>query len=162
MRRSSQWVRSGIAYVPDPTTEMAAVDEREDGPRNAALNWALNILGDRWTLLVLSEISAGTRRFNELQRGTGMSRDRLSMRLRHLEARGLVCRRRYCDHPPRCEYGLTEAGRSLLPTLHALEAWGARYSVCRSPAGAAPSLDLPGCAHPDARARSKYENTTQS
>jgi DNA-binding HxlR family transcriptional regulator len=107
---------------------MVVVSECEGGPRNVALDWALHILGDRWTLLVLSEIGTGTCRFNEIQRHTGMSRDRLSMRLRRLEARALVCRRRYCDHPPRFEYGLTDAGRSLVPALDALETWGARYS----------------------------------
>jgi DNA-binding HxlR family transcriptional regulator len=107
------------------------MSDDEDGPRNAALDWALNILGDRWTLLILYEISAGTRRFNDIQRHTGMSRDRLSMRLRRLESRALVCRRRYCDHPPRFEYDLTEAARSLIPTLNALESWGARYSPTR-------------------------------
>lgn len=103
------------------------MSEREGGPRNAALDWALHLLGDRWTLLVLSEISTGTCRFNDIQRQTGMSRDRLSMRLRRLEARALICRCRYCDHPPRFEYSLTEAGRSLVPALNALETWGARY-----------------------------------
>jgi DNA-binding HxlR family transcriptional regulator len=107
---------------------MVAVSEGEDGPRIAALDWALHILGDRWTLLVLYEISTGTGRFNDIQRQTGTPRDRLALRLRRLEAQALICRRQYCDHPPRFEYGLTEAGSSLTPTLQALQAWGARYS----------------------------------
>lgn len=113
---------------------MVAVSEGENGPRNTALDWALNILGDRWTLLVLYEISAGTDRFNHIQQHTGMPRDRLALRLRRLEAQAIVCRRRYRDHPPRFEYGLTEAGRALTPTLQALQAWGVRYALRAAPA----------------------------
>jgi DNA-binding HxlR family transcriptional regulator len=107
---------------------MLVVSENEGGSRKSSLDWALNILGDRWTLLVLYEISTGTCRFNDIQRHTGMSRDRLAVRLRRLEARSLVRRCRYCDHPPRYEYGLTPAGLSLMPTLDALGRWAARYS----------------------------------
>jgi len=114
-----------------------------DRPSNAALDAALCILGDRWTLLVLYEIGTGTRRFNHIQQHTGMPRDRLALRLRRLEARALICRRQYCDHPPRFEYGLTEAGRSLAPTLKALETWGARYSLTNAPGRAASSVHNP-------------------
>jgi DNA-binding HxlR family transcriptional regulator len=113
---------------PNPTMEKDAVGESEVGPCNGALDWALNVLGDRWTLLILYEIGTGAHRFNHIQRNTGMSRDRLALRLRRLETRGLICRRQYCDHPPRFEYGLAEAGRSLGPAIEALHRWGARYS----------------------------------
>ena len=122
--------------------------ECEDRPSNAALDGALCILGDRWTLLVLYEISTGTCRFNHIQRHTGMPRDRLALRLRRLEARAVICRRQYCRHPPRFEYGLTEAGRSLAPTLKALETWGARYSLTNDAGRAASSLRNPCCTHP--------------
>jgi DNA-binding HxlR family transcriptional regulator len=108
--------------------ERDTVGDRDVGPCRVALDWALNVLGDRWTLLILHEIGTGARRFNHIQRNTGMSRDRLSLRLRRLEAQGLICRRQYCDHPPRFEYGLAEAGRSLGPVIGALQGWGARYS----------------------------------
>jgi DNA-binding HxlR family transcriptional regulator len=106
---------------------MVGVSEREDRPRSAAFEWAVDVLGDRCTLLVLYEISAGTHRFNDIQRNSEMPRDRLALRLRRLQAQSLIVRRRYCDHPPRYEYWLTEAGRSLLPALAALEAWGAQH-----------------------------------
>jgi DNA-binding HxlR family transcriptional regulator len=93
----------------------------------AGFDWAVNVLGDRCTLLVLYEINAGTQRFNDIQRNIGMPRDRLALRLRRLQAQAVVCRHQYCDHPPRYEYGLTEAGRSLAATLAALELWGTRY-----------------------------------
>jgi len=108
--------------------EKGTVSESEVGPCHVALDWALNLLGDRWTLLILYEIGTGARRFNHIQRNTGMSRDRLSLRLRRLETQGLILRCQYCDHPPRFEYGLAEAGRSLGPAIEALQSWGARYS----------------------------------
>ncbi|MBS1696215.1 MAG: helix-turn-helix transcriptional regulator [Actinobacteria bacterium] len=104
------------------------MSECEGGARNADLDWALTVLGDRWTLLVLYEISSGTVRFNDIQRYTGIPRNRLASRLRCLEGSALICRRRYCEHPPRFEYGLTDAGRSLAATLEALQVWAVRYS----------------------------------
>jgi DNA-binding HxlR family transcriptional regulator len=105
-----------------------ALSENEVGRGNAALDWVLNVLGDRWTLLILSEIGQGACRFNHIQRNTGMSRDRLTLRLRRMENQGLICRRRYCDRPPRFEYGLAEAGRALGPSIDELRKWGTRYS----------------------------------
>jgi DNA-binding HxlR family transcriptional regulator len=111
--------------------------------RTAAFDWAVNVLGDRCTLLVLYQISAGTYRFNDIQHNTGVSRDQLALRLRRLQAQSLIFRRRYCDHPPRYEYGLTDAGRSLVPALTAMEVWGAQHRP-----GSPPS--------------SKFDLTTQS
>jgi DNA-binding HxlR family transcriptional regulator len=113
--------------VIDSTAEKIAVSERAGQPRSAAFDWAVDVLGDRCTLLVIYELSAGSHRFNDIQRNTGMPRDRLALRLRRLEAQSLICRRRYCDHPPRYEYWLTQAGRSLLPALAALETWGMQH-----------------------------------
>ena len=115
------------------------MSENEVGHCNATLDWVLNVFGDRWTLLILCEIGQGACRFNDIQRNTGMSRDRLALRLRHLENHGLICRRRYCEHPPRFEYGLAEAGRSLGTAIEELREWGARYS----PSGERALLRLP-------------------
>jgi len=89
---------------------------------------ALDIVGDRWTLLVLRDLSRGVTRFNDLRDKTGAPRDSLRARLCDLESAGLITRRRYCEHPPRYEYSLTEAGRSLLPMLAAMEHWGRQYT----------------------------------
>ncbi len=115
--------------------EMVAVTEHHDCPRSAAFEWAVNVLGDRCTLLVLYEIGAGTSRFNYIQRNTGVPRDQLALRLRRLEGQTLICRRQYCDHPPRYEYSLTEVGRSLAPALIALEAWGTQHGPARGRSG---------------------------
>lgn len=111
----------------------------DNGVQRGPLEWALNVVGDRWSLLALHEISQGAHRFNEIQRRTGMPRDRLTLRLRRLMTWSVIARRQYCDHPPRYEYALTEAGQSLAPALDALEAWGARHSHHRCPE---PSADV--------------------
>jgi DNA-binding HxlR family transcriptional regulator len=90
---------------------------------------ALDVVGDRWSLLVLRDLSRGIHRFNDIQARTGAPRDRLTTRLRELEEAGVIARRRYCEHPPRDEYVLTDAGRATAPLLHELETWGQNYAV---------------------------------
>lgn len=85
---------------------------------------ALSLLGEKWSLLAIREISYGNHRFVEIARNTGAPRDRLAARLRKLEQAGIVSRHRYLDSPERYEYRLTEAGTALIPVLHALLTWG--------------------------------------
>jgi DNA-binding HxlR family transcriptional regulator len=99
-----------------------------DGPRVCGIADALGVVGDRWALLVLREISFGVYRFNDIRTNTGAPRDSLATRLRELEDSGLITRRRYSDHPPRDEYHLTAAGRALAPVLRALRKWGETYA----------------------------------
>jgi DNA-binding HxlR family transcriptional regulator len=89
---------------------------------------ALDVVGDRWAMLVLRELGFGVRRFNDIRANTGAPRDSLATRLRGLEASGLIIRRRYSDHPPRDEYLLTEAGTAMKPVLRALRKWGETYT----------------------------------
>ena len=100
---------------------------RLDGPRDCPIADALEIVGDRWSLLVLREIRLGVRRFSDILSNTGAPRETLSARLRKLEEAGVIERRRYSEHPVRDEYVLTEAGKALTPVLRALHDWGARY-----------------------------------
>ncbi|MEU5837321.1 helix-turn-helix domain-containing protein [Streptomyces diacarni] len=91
-----------------------------------ALARALDSVGDRWTLLIVRELLAGPRRYTDLHADLpGVSTDMLAARLKHMEAEGLAERRR----PPRPAtghvYELTARGRTLLPALTALAAWGA-------------------------------------
>jgi DNA-binding HxlR family transcriptional regulator len=85
---------------------------------------ALEVVGDRYSLLIVREIGYGYRRFQELAGFTGAPRDVLTTRLRRLEALGLVERRQYSEHPPRHEYHLTESGGQLRPIVLALKEWG--------------------------------------
>jgi DNA-binding HxlR family transcriptional regulator len=89
---------------------------------------ALALVGDRWALLALRELSFGVTRFNDIQANTGAPRASLSARLRSLEAAGLVTRRRYHERPPRDEYLLTEAGTEIGPVLRELRRWGERHA----------------------------------
>jgi DNA-binding HxlR family transcriptional regulator len=98
------------------------------GPRACSIADALDIVGERWTLLVLRELGFGVTRFKEIQANTGAPRETLSLRLRKLEDCGLIERRRYCEHPPRDEYQLTAAGRDIQPVLRSLRQWGERYA----------------------------------
>ena len=94
-----------------------------------------DIIGDRWTLLVLRDLFNGVQRFEELVVHLGVARDLLSRRLEKLVGAGLVARRAYQDPGSRTryEYQLTEAGLDLRPVLVALAQWGDRHLA--GPAG---------------------------
>ena len=96
-------------------------------PRVCSIADALEVVGERWSLLVLREINFGVRRFTDIQVNTGAPRETLALRLRKLEEAGVIERRQYSDHPPRDEYLLTPAGRELTPVLTALREWGERH-----------------------------------
>lgn len=108
---------------------------REDLPgRPCSVAAALNLVGEKWSLLAVREIAFGNRRFDAIARNTGAPRDRLTSRLRALEAAGVIERRQYSERPPRYEYDLTEAGRELRLVLQALRAWGDKWAVTDKPA----------------------------
>jgi DNA-binding HxlR family transcriptional regulator len=93
----------------------------------------LELVGERWSLLVVREVALGNHRFSEIARGTGAPRDRLSARLSALVAAGVLEKRPYSTTPPRSGYHLTAAGRDLLPVLQALLQWGNRWAVDEPP-----------------------------
>src|SRR3954449_9445144 len=83
------------------------------------------IISGKWTLLIIRDLADGRSRFCELERSLeGISPRTLSLRLRALEAEGVVERRTYPEVPPRVEYGLTEKGRALLPIVEAMRSYG--------------------------------------
>ena len=88
---------------------------------------ALEVLGDRWTLLVIRDAFLGVRRFDDFQRRLGVARNVLSDRLQRLTEEGLLERHRYQERPERFEYRLTEKGIDLWPTVITLMKWGDRY-----------------------------------
>lgn len=100
---------------------------RVDGARVCSIADALDVIGDRYTMLVLREINLGFGRFNDIRRHVGAPRETLTLRLRKLEEAGVIARRRYSEHPPRDEYVMTEAGRALGPVLQSLRDWGEQY-----------------------------------
>lgn len=88
---------------------------------------SLDIVGDRWTILILRDAFRGIRRFDEFRRDLDIPRAVLSDRLRRLVDGGVLVRRRYSDHPPRDEYRLTPMGLELSPVLVGLMQWGDRW-----------------------------------
>jgi len=90
---------------------------------------ALDLVGDKWTLLIIRDLAAGPRRFVELQRVLpGISTEQLRSRLNRMVADGLLTRQRYREVPPRVDYELTERARDLLPVISALGRWGYRWA----------------------------------
>ena len=89
---------------------------------------ALEVVGERWCLLIVRDVMNGNRRFGELQRGLGVARNVLSARLQRLVEEDILERRPYQSSPERYEYFLTEKGLDLWPALVALLAWGDRHS----------------------------------
>jgi DNA-binding HxlR family transcriptional regulator len=98
---------------------------------NCAIGAAVGILGERSTFLVLREAFNGVRRFDDMQRRTGMPRQVLSRRLARLVSEGLLRKVRYqvSGQRSRDEYRLTDKGLDLYPVLVALMQWGDRYAV---------------------------------
>ena len=90
---------------------------------------ALELVGERWALLVVRELSFGATRFGQIVEGTGAPRDRVAARLKALQAAGVIEREAYQDAPVRWDYRLTGAGRDLLPVLDALVEWGRQHAV---------------------------------
>ncbi len=89
-----------------------------------AIKRTLQLVGDKWTVLVVSELGERTMRFNELRRVMhGISQKMLTTTLRNLEQHGFVTRTVYPTIPPRVDYSLTELGRSLLVPVEALVHW---------------------------------------
>jgi DNA-binding HxlR family transcriptional regulator len=88
----------------------------------------LEVVGERWSLLIVRDVMTGRRRFDSLQKGLGIARNVLANRLGRLVEEDILERRAYQESPPRCEYFLTEKGLDLWPALVALQGWGDRHS----------------------------------
>ncbi|MGZ4313984.1 MAG: winged helix-turn-helix transcriptional regulator [Solirubrobacteraceae bacterium] len=90
---------------------------------------ALDLVGDKWTLLIVRDLSGGPRRFVELQRVLpGISTEQLRSRLNRMVADGMLTRQRYREVPPRVDYELTERARELMPILGELARWGYEWA----------------------------------
>ena len=91
---------------------------------------SLDVIGDRWTVLVLRDLVLGRGKFKDLLESLGgISPNLLAQRLKLLEEQAIVERVFYSDHPPRAEYRLTEKGNDLIPVLRAIAEWGYKYEL---------------------------------
>lgn len=88
------------------------------------------IIGSKWTALLLHDLSEGPRRFCQLEHScSGISPRTLAERLRTLEQEGIVFRRSYAESPPRVEYELTDKGAALLPIIEEMRRFGHEHLV---------------------------------
>jgi DNA-binding HxlR family transcriptional regulator len=88
---------------------------------------ALEVVGERWSLLVVRDALYGVRRFEDFQHDLGIARNILTDRLKRLVDQGVLERQPYAEKPVRYEYRLTEKGRDLLPVMLAMMRWGDRW-----------------------------------
>jgi DNA-binding HxlR family transcriptional regulator len=98
-----------------------------DRPLTCSIGRAMEILGERWTFLILRESFYGVRRFSEMQRNLGIARNILSTRLQTLVGAGILVRVRYQEDPERFEYRLSAAGKDLYPAIVTLMRWGDKH-----------------------------------
>lgn len=106
-------MESTIRQIPDCPVEMT-----------------LQLIGNKWKVLIIRDLLTGTKRFNELMRSvTGITQKVLTSNLRAMENDGLVIRTVYPEIPPKVEYELSEAGYSLKPVLDSLLIWGENYKA---------------------------------
>jgi DNA-binding HxlR family transcriptional regulator len=88
----------------------------------------VEVVGERWTMLILREAFLGVKRFDAIQRDLGIARNILSDRLGKLVDQGVMEKRRYSERPPRFEYRLTAKGRDLYPIVVTLMQWGDKHT----------------------------------
>lgn len=102
---------------------------RDDGLRSGCpVAAALDLVGDRWTLLLIRDMASGKRRFGEfLASPEGIPTNILANRLKSMERAGLAQRTPYQAHPPRMEYSLTPAGLELVAVVRSMADWGLRH-----------------------------------
>lgn len=105
--------------------------------QTCSISRTLEVIGERWTVLILRDVFLGLRRFGGLQQSLGIARNVLTDRLNWLVEAGILERVAYQDHPVRYEYQLTEEGSDLFPVLLAMMHWGDRH---RSGAAGRPRL----------------------
>ena len=101
--------------------------------QNCSVARALEVVGERWSLLIVRDLMLGYRRFDELHERLGVARNVLAARLERLADEGVVERRLYQERPERYQYHLTEKGSDLWPVVVGLLAWGDRYLSNGSP-----------------------------
>jgi len=102
--------------------------KRDYQGQNCSIARSLELIGERWTLLVIRDAFLGVRRFEDFQASLGVARNVLSARLARLVDEGILEKSRYQERPERFEYRLTEKGIGLWPVLVSLLKWGDRYA----------------------------------
>ena len=120
-------------------------DPSDPAARPCSIQRSLDILGDRWTILIMRDAFRGVRRFDDFRTDLDIARPVLTDRLKRLVEAGVLERRLYCERPPRFEYRLTRMGAALSPALVALMRWGDQWL---SDDGPPTVLVHEACGHP--------------
>jgi DNA-binding HxlR family transcriptional regulator len=107
--------------------------KRDYEGQNCSIARTLEIVGDRWTLLIIRDVALGLHRFDEFLESLGIASNVLTDRLNRLVSEGVLERIRYSERPERFEYGLTKKGRELGVALLALMQWGDRHLSDKPP-----------------------------
>jgi len=98
-------------------------------PHVGCIASAMQIIGNKWTALILRDLFSGPKRFCELEKSVGKINPRtLSQRLDDLESNGIITRHSFAEAPPHTEYALTKKGADLFPILKQMAAWGTKHS----------------------------------
>ena len=99
------------------------------GQKNCPVEQTVNIIGGKWTLLILRDLFEGTKRFGEIRVSlNGVSPKTLTDKLRALENDGIIQRKIYPEVPPRVEYSLTKRGQTLKKIFVAMQEWGTQQA----------------------------------
>jgi DNA-binding HxlR family transcriptional regulator len=88
---------------------------------------AMQIIGNKWTALILRDLASGPKRFSELEKSVGSNPRTLSQRLDDLETHQIITKQSFAEVPPRTEYTLTPKGMDLIPVLRQMADWGEKY-----------------------------------
>lgn len=123
-------------------TSLAGVELKSFAEMDCSIAQCVEVVGDRWSMLILRDCFLGVTRFDEFQRRLGISRNILQQRLMKLVDAGVLDRMAYCDHPARYDYLLTERGEDLWPVMAAMRQWGDRHAA---PNGPPVEIFHPGC-----------------
>jgi DNA-binding HxlR family transcriptional regulator len=135
-------VRSWSCYA--TYSSLAHMLNSEYSGENCSVARALEVVGERWTLLIVRDLLTGPHRFAELQRKLGIAKNVLTVRLQKLVDEGIVEKTPYTGAGNRNDYRLTRKGKDLFPVLSALMAWGDRYAA---PPGGPPLIFEHECGH---------------
>jgi DNA-binding HxlR family transcriptional regulator len=112
---------------------------------NCSIARTLDVVGERWSMLIIRDAFQGLTRFDQFQARLGISRNILADRLDQLVSRGVLERRLYQEHPARYDYVLTDKGRDLWPVMTTLRQWGDRWEA---PDGRPVLAEHRSCSHP--------------
>lgn len=116
------------AFPTDEPKQITQYDSEPIEPRIGCVAAAMEIIGAKWTSLLIKELASGPKRFCEFEEAIPKINPRtLSQRLDDLESQGIVTKERFNEVPPRIEYKLTPKGQDLIPVLRAMAEWGNRY-----------------------------------